>query len=77
MRSIDDILAEAQKSVTASLREAFEAGRRHAASELKAGMLAYFDGLAGSPERAGHEGSHVEPPSSEEHHRHHDHPHDG
>ncbi|MGD0722903.1 MAG: hypothetical protein ABR970_17855 [Roseiarcus sp.] len=75
MRSIDDILADAQNSVAASVHEAFEAGRRHAASELRARMVAYFDALAASPESAAHEGSHVEPPSSEEHRRHEDHPH--
>ena len=82
MRSIDDILADAQKSVAASFHEAFEAGRSHAASELKARMVAFFDGLTSPPESAAHEEPHVDAPSSEEHHhdahRHDDpHRHDG
>jgi hypothetical protein len=45
MRTIEDIIADAQKATAASMREAFEAGRAHTAAELKTRMAAFFDGL--------------------------------
>ncbi len=45
MRNIEAIIADAQKAIGASLHEAFEAGKAHSASELKARMVAFFDGL--------------------------------
>jgi hypothetical protein len=50
MRNIDDIVAAAHKATEASLREAFEAGRARTASELKARMAAFFEGLASEAE---------------------------
>jgi hypothetical protein len=45
MHNIDAILAAAHKAMAASLHEAFEAGRAHTATELKARMAAFFDEL--------------------------------
>ena len=45
MRTIDEIVAATLKTTETSLREAFEAGRAHTASALKARMAAFFDGL--------------------------------
>ena len=53
MRNIDDIIAAVHKATEASLREAFEAGRAHTASELKARMAAFFEGLASEAEAHG------------------------
>jgi hypothetical protein len=55
MRNIDDILAAAQKkAMVASLHEAFEAGKAHTATELKARMVAFFEGLVLEPKRMPH-----------------------
>jgi len=75
MRSIDDILADAQRSIAASFHEAFEAGRSHAATELKARMVAFFDGLAPSPEAPADDQPNGDSPSSEDHRHHDDHHH--
>jgi len=45
VRSIEDIIASTQTTTEASLREAFEAGRAHATTDLKSKMTAFFDGL--------------------------------
>jgi hypothetical protein len=66
MRNIDDILADAQKTLAASLQEAFEAGRAHTASELKTRMAAFFDGLVSVDVK--HAENHPSSPSSVEHH---------
>jgi len=50
MRNIDDIVSAACKALTASLHEAFEAGRAHTANELKSRMAAFFEGLAAEAE---------------------------
>jgi len=50
MRNIDDIVSAANKAMTASLHEAFEAGGAHVASELKSRMTAFFEGLAAEAE---------------------------
>ena len=67
MRNIDDIIAAVHKATEASLREAFEAGRAHTASELKSRMAAFFEGLASEqhPHPAPQEGHHQE---GQEHH---------
>lgn len=44
-RTFDEIVADAQKAVARSLREAFDAGRAHTASELKRRMATLFEGL--------------------------------
>jgi len=54
MRNIDDIFADAHKALGALLREAFEAGKAHTTSDLKAKMIAFVDGLTMSGEAAGH-----------------------
>jgi hypothetical protein len=72
MRSIDDILVGAHKAMAASLHEAFDAGRAHAVTELKAKMASFFEGLAAEAEGhvASHAAPHADSPSSEEpHHR--------
>jgi hypothetical protein len=68
MRSIDDIAAAANKALTSSLHEAFEAGRAHTASELKARMAAFFEGLVAEAE------THAAPPEAppSEDHSHHE-----
>jgi hypothetical protein len=65
MRNIDEIIAAVNKATEASLREAFEAGRAHTASELKARMAAFFEGLASEAE------SHAAAPPHEEQHQEH------
>ncbi len=58
MRSIDEIIAESQTATATALREAFEAGRAHTASELKTRMAAFFDGLVSDA------GAHLSPPAA-------------
>ena len=55
MRSLDDIIAGAQETVARALREAFDEGRAHTASELKSRMAALFEDLV-----SGHVGAHHE-----------------
>ena len=77
MRTIDEIVSATLKTTESSLREAFEAGRAHTASALKARMAAFFEGLISEAEgkvAAGHVEAphnpepHGEPPPSEPHH---------
>jgi hypothetical protein len=79
MRTIDEIVSATLKTTEASLREAFEAGRAHTASALKARMAAFFEGLISEAEGkvaavSGHGEAphspepHSEPPPSEPHH---------
>ena len=79
MRTIDEIVTATLKTTEASLREAFEAGRAHTASALKARMAAFFEGLISEAEGkvaavSGHgepphnPEPHSEPPPSEPHH---------
>jgi len=56
MRSLDEIIADAQKAVAMSIREAFDAGRAHTATELKHRMAALFEDLL-----SGHGGAHHDP----------------
>jgi hypothetical protein len=65
MRTIDEIVAATLKTTEASLREAFEAGRAHTASALKARMAAFFEGLISEAEgkvAAATGTTHSEPP---------------
>jgi hypothetical protein len=66
MRNIDDIIAAVHKETEASLHAAFEAGRAHTASELKARMAAFFEGLASEAES--HAAPHAAAPNNEDHH---------
>jgi hypothetical protein len=68
MRNIDDIIAAVHKATEASLREAFEAGRAHTASELKSRMAAFFEGLASEAEAH----AAAPPPHEGQHQEHHD-----
>jgi hypothetical protein len=45
MRSVDEIVAAAQKALDSSIREAFAAGQRQVASDLRHKMEALFEGL--------------------------------
>ena len=45
MRSVDEIVTEAQKVLESSLREAFAAGQRQVASDLRSKVEALFEGL--------------------------------
>jgi hypothetical protein len=74
MRSIDDILSAAQKAMATSLHEAYEAGRAHTATELKARMAAFFDGLVAESES---HAAHAETPPANDSHHHDDHQHHG
>jgi hypothetical protein len=49
MRNFDELVADAQKALALSLREAFDAGRAHTASELKHRMAALFEDLISGP----------------------------
>lgn len=64
MRNFDEIVADAQKAVALSLREAFDAGRAHTAFELKRRMAVLFEGLV-SGEVAAH-GDPTHPPAPHE-----------
>jgi hypothetical protein len=63
MRTIDEIVAATLKSTESALREAFEAGRAHTATALKAKMAAFFEGLISEAE-----GNIAAPPSEGSHH---------
>ena len=56
MHTIEDIIAEAQGAVAASLRQAYDAGRHHQTSEMREKFVAFFEGviapLAGGPAAA-------------------------
>ncbi len=71
MRSIEDIITDTQKTTEALLREAFEAGRTHAASDLKSRMSAFFDGLVKPVET--HDAPVEQPVQTLEDHSHPDH----
>jgi hypothetical protein len=49
MRNFDELVADAQKALALSLKEAFDAGRAHTASELKNRMAALFEDLISGP----------------------------
>ena len=61
MRNIEDIILDAQKTLGQSFREAFDAGRNHVASELKAKMAALFENLAAGEGSTGGEHAHPAP----------------
>jgi hypothetical protein len=72
MRNFDELVADAQKALALSLREAFDAGRAHTASELKHRMAALFEDLISgpvaphspaAPPAPGHEGQDQQPHS--------------
>jgi hypothetical protein len=72
MRTIDEIVTATLKTTEASLREAFEAGRAHTASALKARMAAFFEGLISEAEgkvaaATGTTHSETPPPNPEPH----------
>jgi hypothetical protein len=71
MRNIDDIIAAVHKATEASLREAFEAGRAHTASELKSRMAAFFEGLAAEAEQHAHATPHESQHQEGQHQEHH------
>ena len=68
MRNFDELVADAQKALALSLREAFDAGRAHTASELKHRMAALFEDLISGPATHGHQA----PPSHDGQNQHHD-----
>ena len=53
MHTIEDIIADAQSAVAASLRQAYDAGRHHQTTEMREKFVAFFDGvfapLSGAP----------------------------
>ena len=69
MRTIDEIVADAQKAVAHSLHEAFDAGRTHTSSELKRRMMHLFEDLISSQPETHHAetgSAHEEQASSQE-----------
>jgi hypothetical protein len=72
MRTVDEIVSETQKTVEHAIREAFNAGRDHTASELKRRMVALFEGLiGGEPGHGSADAGHSE--HQEQHQDHHEH----
>ena len=53
MHTIEEIIADAQSAVAASLREAYDAGRHHQTTEMREKFVAFFEGviapLSGAP----------------------------
>jgi len=53
MHTIEEIIADAQSAVAASLRQAYDAGRHHQTTEMREKFVAFFDGvfapLSGAP----------------------------
>ena len=45
MPNIEDIIANAQSAVAASLREAYDAGRHHQIGEMREKFVAFFEGV--------------------------------
>jgi len=45
MPNIEEIIANAQSAIAASLREAFDAGRHHQTVELRERFVAFFEGV--------------------------------
>ena len=45
MRTIEEVIADAQSAVAASLREAFDAGRHYQATEMREKFVAFFEGV--------------------------------
>jgi hypothetical protein len=64
VRSLDEIIVGAQEAVAHSLREAFDEGRAHTASELKNRMAALFEDLI-SGHVGGHRGAAAPAPTHE------------
>jgi hypothetical protein len=74
MRTIEDIIAEAQRVVAASLREAFDAGRHYQTAEMREKFVAFFEGViapfsagpAAAPAPAGETAVEAAPPAEAE-----------
>jgi hypothetical protein len=53
MHTIEEIIADAQDAVAASLRQAYDAGRHHQTTEMREKFVAFFEGviapLSGAP----------------------------
>jgi hypothetical protein len=45
MRTIEEIVADAQSAIAASLREAFDAGRRQQTTEMREKFVTFFEGV--------------------------------
>ncbi len=45
MHTIEEIIADAQSAVAASLREAYDAGRHHQTTEMREKFVAFFEGV--------------------------------
>ena len=72
LKKLKSISPEAgKKAMAASLHEAYEAGRAHTATELKARMAAFFDGLVAESES--HTAHAETPPNDSQHHDDHQH----
>jgi hypothetical protein len=45
MHTIEEIIAEAQNAIAASLRQAYDAGRHHQTTEMREKFVAFFEGV--------------------------------
>jgi hypothetical protein len=45
MHTIEEIIADAQSSIAASLRQAYDAGRHHQTTEMREKFVAFFEGV--------------------------------
>ena len=45
MHTIEEIIADAQSAVAASLRQAYDAGRHHQTTEMREKFVAFFEGV--------------------------------
>ena len=45
MPTIEEIIADAQSAVAASLRQAYDAGRHHQTTEMREKFVAFFEGV--------------------------------
>lgn len=68
MRTIENIISEAQKTLGQSFQEAFDVGRDHVASELKRRMAVLFENLAESDGSTAGEHTNAAPHESQSQH---------
>jgi len=56
MHTIEEVIAEAQSAIAASLRQAYDAGRHHQTTEMREKFVAFFEGViapfSGAPAEA-------------------------
>ena len=45
MHTIEEVIADAQSAIAASLRQAYDAGRHHQTTEMREKFVAFFEGV--------------------------------